>query len=217
MNDVPDTELFSAYLDGELTADEQVRVEQILATSPEPGNCWRNCARWPAPCKACPGKLDEDLSARVLQIASCGCCCPPTRATSRRRRAAEALKGPEADSIGWLGVPWREISWRGMFSKRALIWSAVVVATAIIISFTSPPPPKGNHELAKLDRKPAADALAVSGADRTKSSTSDESWDVPAGERRKLGHDDRAAKDESGKLGDLREREALKVRHDTGD
>ena len=28
MNDVPDTELFSAYLDGELTADEQVRVEQ---------------------------------------------------------------------------------------------------------------------------------------------------------------------------------------------
>lgn len=35
MNNVPDTELFSAYLDGELTADEQVRVEQILAASPE--------------------------------------------------------------------------------------------------------------------------------------------------------------------------------------
>ena len=35
MNDVPDTELLSAYLDGELTADEQVRVEQILAASAE--------------------------------------------------------------------------------------------------------------------------------------------------------------------------------------
>ena len=34
MSDVPETELFSAYLDGELTADEQVRVEQVLATSP---------------------------------------------------------------------------------------------------------------------------------------------------------------------------------------
>ncbi len=35
MNEVPETELFSAYVDGELTAEEQARVEQILAASPE--------------------------------------------------------------------------------------------------------------------------------------------------------------------------------------
>ena len=35
MNEVPDTEWFSAYLDGELTADEQLRVEKMLAVSPE--------------------------------------------------------------------------------------------------------------------------------------------------------------------------------------
>jgi anti-sigma factor RsiW len=34
MKDVPENELFSAYLDGELTADEQAEMEQLLATSP---------------------------------------------------------------------------------------------------------------------------------------------------------------------------------------
>ena len=63
------------------------------------------------------------------------------------------MKSPEADSAGWLGIPWREISWRGMLSKRALIWTAVVLATAIIISFTSPPP-KPNRELARRERLP---------------------------------------------------------------
>ena len=31
MNDMPENELFSAYLDGELTAAEQAAVEQLLA------------------------------------------------------------------------------------------------------------------------------------------------------------------------------------------
>src|SRR5579862_3645011 len=35
MSDVSESELISAYLDGELTAEEQVRAEQILAASAE--------------------------------------------------------------------------------------------------------------------------------------------------------------------------------------
>ena len=35
MNDLPQNELFSAYLDGELTAAEQAEVERVLAASPD--------------------------------------------------------------------------------------------------------------------------------------------------------------------------------------
>ena len=70
MNDVPDTELFSAYLDGELTADEQVRVEQILATSPEARQLVEELRALGSTLQGLPQKkLDEDLSARVLQVA----------------------------------------------------------------------------------------------------------------------------------------------------
>ena len=100
-------------------------------------------------------KLDEDLSARVLQIAERRMLLPDdSGGKPSAGRAAEALKESETDPIGWLGQiqqgkpAWREISWRGMFSKRALIWSGVVVATAIIISFNSPPP-KANRDLAR--------------------------------------------------------------------
>ena len=34
MNHAAENKLFSAYLDGELTADEEARVEQLLAASP---------------------------------------------------------------------------------------------------------------------------------------------------------------------------------------
>ncbi|NMC20686.1 MAG: zf-HC2 domain-containing protein, partial [Thermogutta sp.] len=33
MKDVPENELFSAYLDGEITAEEQAQLEQLLAGS----------------------------------------------------------------------------------------------------------------------------------------------------------------------------------------
>ena len=70
MNDVPDTELFSAYLDGELTADEQVRVEQILATSPEARQLFEELRALGSTLQGLPQeKLDEDLSARVLEVA----------------------------------------------------------------------------------------------------------------------------------------------------
>jgi len=212
MDDVPDTELFSAYLDGELTANEQVRVEQILAISPEARQLLEELRALGSTLQGVPQeKLDEDLSLRVMEVAEQRMLLPDRLSNDAGNkpsagRAAEFLNLPEADSTHGPGIPWREISWRGMFSKRALIWSSVVVATAIIISFTSPPPPKPNHDLAKLDKEPAATAPAAFG--ENKSSTSDGSWAAPAGSPRKPRTDDLLAKGEIRKAADAEDRKA---------
>ena len=87
----------------------------------------------------------------------------------------------DADSPGWLGIPWREISWRGMFSKRALVWSGVIVATAIMLHVASPPNPK----IAKLDKQPAAGAAAGNAETWSDRSPSDGNWEVLRDESRK--------------------------------
>ena len=163
-------------------------------------------------------KLDEDLSAQVLKVAERRMLLPdraadkmPEEADDKPSagRAAETLKGSDADSAGWLGIPWREISLRGMFSKRALIWSCVVVVTAVIINFTAPPPPKPNQEVARLEHTPAANPTSVPGENRTTGSAADGSWDVPAGEAKKRLPDDALAKPESPKAAPEKARMAI--------
>jgi hypothetical protein len=211
MNDVPDTELFSAYLDGELTADEQVRVEQFLAASLEARQLLEELRALGGTLQGLPQeKLGEDLSARVLKVAERRMLLPdrvpdkPPQETGDKPsagRAAETLNPTDADSIGWLGIPWREISWRGMFSKRALIWSGVVVATAIIINFT----PKPNQNVAKRDGQPAARVAAVaSGAtvasgDRREGTPPDARWEAAPSHAQKPLTDEGLAKLESQK------------------
>jgi len=70
MNDIPETELFSAYLDGELTADEQARAEQILATSSSARQMLEELRALSATLQGLPQeKIAEDLSVRVLEVA----------------------------------------------------------------------------------------------------------------------------------------------------
>jgi hypothetical protein len=178
MNDVPDTELISAYLDGELTADEQVRVEQMLAASPAARQTLEEFRALGSTLQGLPPqKLDEDLSARVLEVAERRMLLPDRPSAGR---AAEGLNAG-SDATGWR---WREISWRGMLSKRALIWSGVIVATGIIISFTSPPPAKNpNRDIARLDdveKKTAPAAPATVGKDGKGPAVSDAHWEAPA-------------------------------------
>ncbi|MEI8371401.1 MAG: zf-HC2 domain-containing protein, partial [Planctomycetota bacterium] len=225
MNDVSDTELLSAYLDGELTADEQVRAERILTASPEARQLLEELRALGCTLQELPQeKLDEDLSTRVLEVAERRMLLPSRLSEDAgdkpsAGRAADSLNQPKADSTGSLGIPWREISWRGMFSKRALIWSGVVVATAIIISFTSPLPPELNRNIAKVDKEPAA--VAASGEKRSESSTTDGSWAAPAGQPKKPRADDLLAKDKSCKPADGKEpekkTEADSVRHGGGE
>ena len=64
-------------------------------------------------------------------------------------RAAVASLATSADGPS-VGFPWHEISWRGLFSPRSLIWSAVMVIAAVIIYYKSPPP-NANHQQARFD------------------------------------------------------------------
>jgi hypothetical protein len=57
---------------------------------------------------------------------------------------------------------WREISWRGMLSRRALMWSGLAVAIAVGFRLSEPPPPArpepavSRHEAATAPAAPAA-------------------------------------------------------------
>src|SRR6516162_1162616 len=70
MSDVSESELISAYLDGELTAEEQARAEQILAGSAEARQLLEELRAMSGTLQSLPQlKLDEDLGPRVLQVA----------------------------------------------------------------------------------------------------------------------------------------------------
>ena len=70
MNDVPENELLGAYLDGELTAVEQARVERMLAADPAARQLLDESAPLSATLQDLPQQtLGEDLGDRVLQLA----------------------------------------------------------------------------------------------------------------------------------------------------
>ena len=102
MNDVPDTELFSAYLDGELTADEQTRVEQILAASAMARQLLEELRALDSTLQGLPQeKLDEDLSPRVLEVAERRMLLPSDASNKPSAgRAADSMQEPDADSTG---------------------------------------------------------------------------------------------------------------------
>jgi len=70
MMNVPENELFSAYLDGELTAAEQAEMERLLATSPAARQLLEELRALSATLQSLPvHKLNEDLSQHVLRMA----------------------------------------------------------------------------------------------------------------------------------------------------
>jgi len=70
MNDLPQNELLSAYLDGELTAAEQAEMERLLATSPAARQLLDELRALSTTLQSLPQqKVGEDLSPRVLRVA----------------------------------------------------------------------------------------------------------------------------------------------------
>ena len=70
MNHLPQNELLSAYLDGELTAAEQAETERLLAASPAVRQLLDDLRALSAALQSLPQqKLGEDLSAQVLRAA----------------------------------------------------------------------------------------------------------------------------------------------------
>jgi len=117
MNDLPQNELFSAYLDGELTAAEQAEVERLLASSPAARQLLDDLRALSATLQALPQqKLGKDLSRQVLQAIE-------------QRKLAE----PNLAEIESLPMPQRPLSER-FLNRRTLAWIGLTVAIAVMIT-----------------------------------------------------------------------------------
>ena len=97
MNHVPDHELLSAYLDGELTAAEQAEVERLLAADPAVRQLLDEMRALGATLQACRRDVGEDLGPQVLRIAQ------------RRMLTGEDERPTPAQPQRPF---WREIGWR---------------------------------------------------------------------------------------------------------
>ncbi len=123
MLDLPENELFSAYVDGELTAAEQVEVEQILNDNPEARQLVDELRSLSLSLQSLPPyKLDKDLAERVLVQAE-----------------REMLAQPVSPLPGFHQVDVAEAkpsSWfRRFLRPRSIAWSAAVIFVAIVLVF----------------------------------------------------------------------------------
>ncbi len=120
MNNLPQNELFSAYLDGELTAAEQADIERLLASDPAARQLMDELRALSATLQALPQqKLGEDLSRQVLLAAE-------------RRKLAESNR----DEIEMLPMPSERSIYQRFLNRRALAWAGLAVAIAVMISMT---------------------------------------------------------------------------------
>ena len=118
MNDLPQDELFSAYLDGELTAAERAEMERLLAADPAARQLLEELRALSNTLQTLPReKLGEDLSRHVLRVAE-------------RRMLTEGAPGQsEATS-----VPLARSLFRRFLNRRAVAWAGLAVAVAVMIA-----------------------------------------------------------------------------------
>ncbi len=179
MKNVPENELFSAYLDGELTAEEQARVEQLLATSPEARQLVDELRALSTTLQNLPAyPLGEDLSGRVLRQAErqilTGASGGGETVAGKSEPAVPASQVPvsqaesgDGSSASYVPTPYTPFSWRRLISSRALAWSALAVAIAIIFMLNDPDQmdmavkqPVGGDEVAMVPREAAEESFA---------------------------------------------------------
>ena len=122
----PENELFSAYLDGELTAEDQAKVERLLATSPAARQLLDELRALSSTLQDMPQyKLGEDISEQVLRKAE----------RQILTRSAPPEEQPSA-------TPRRPIFGRSLDS-RMLFWPAAAVAVALMLMLFGPQQPDG--------------------------------------------------------------------------
>ncbi|MBN1393420.1 MAG: zf-HC2 domain-containing protein [Pirellulales bacterium] len=121
MNDPTQNELLGAYLDGELTADEQAEVERLLAADPAARQLLDDLRALSVALQALPQeKVGEDLSEAVL------------RAAARR----VLLDGPPGEQAGSTPVaPLGRSFFRRLFNVRGLAYAGLAAAFALMIVF----------------------------------------------------------------------------------
>ena len=111
MKDLPENELLSAYLDGELTAEEQAEVERLLARSPAARQLLDELRALSSTLQNLPQyKLAEDLSERVLR-------------TAERRMLTQSAAPGEAAVLPKPAPSTGRTILRRVLNTRALVWS----------------------------------------------------------------------------------------------
>jgi hypothetical protein len=117
MTDLPQNELFSAYLDGELTAAEQAEMEQLLATSPAARQLLDELRALSATLQNLPREgIGEDLSRQVLRVAE-------------RRMLTEGGPG-DAETAP---MPPGRSRFQRFATRRNLVWLALTASIAVMV------------------------------------------------------------------------------------
>jgi hypothetical protein len=163
--------LLSAYLDGELTHEEQVRVEQLLASSSEARQLIEELRALRAGLQALPQhKLEPSFAECVLreaesQIQTSESAQPVAAGAVETAVTAENdkhidTKGRESESASVEHAP----SPKFWLNPRGLAWAAVATAIALMVTATSRrgeerqiahgPPPAANMQAAKEGAAP---------------------------------------------------------------
>ena len=143
MKNAAENERLSAYLDGELTAAEQAQMEQLLAASPAARQLLDELRTLSTTLQSLPQqKLGEDLGPQVLRLAE-------------RRMLTEPPSADAQAQPAKLPLPsWRE-TLRGMLGPRALVWSGLAVAIAVMMMLWDRPEQGANREIAHVSQHAA--------------------------------------------------------------
>ena len=129
MKDVLENELFSASLDGELTAEEQAQVDQLLDSSSSARQLMDELRSLSANLQALPAyELGEDLSERVLRAAEKRMLSDPVVPRELDQRA-NGRTSSTADRASKSVL-------RRILTPRNLFWPAVAVAVAVVLYWT---------------------------------------------------------------------------------
>jgi hypothetical protein len=172
MNDLPENELFSAYLDGELTAAQQAEVEQLLAQNAAARQLMDELRALSATLQSLPAhRLPEDLSQQVLRVVE-------RRAQGLGIRDSRLERdGPAATSGSEPPIPNPQAPrpnppppatlhpsrLRQILKPRNLRWPAIAVAAAIMIMVMNAdrlPPGKGDRDGPRVAMAPKDASLA---------------------------------------------------------
>lgn len=158
MNSIPDDELLSAYLDGELSDEERTRAEQMLAEQPETRQLLDDLRTLRRGFEGLPRhRLEGEFAARVLRAAeremlageadgemtALAAAPPAVSSTSSQAAVAASLEGglrPAERSAGFNWVRWR----------RPIAWAGAALAAGLLLMVLDrrPPPAAVNGPIA---------------------------------------------------------------------
>ncbi len=171
MNEMSHDELLSAYLDGELSADQQAQVERRLASDPRARQLVDDLRTLRATLQELPEqKLDEDLAPIVLRLAE-------------RRMLTEPAEPAEPDQSGrpTPAATVRRVfvaAGRRLLNPRGVAWAAVALLVALLLWLNEtgrdgrerivadrPPAEQPDREPPVLRAAPGAGEAAAEGGD----------------------------------------------------